>query len=1035
MAIKSPKLIYNNEDSLRATAVTVTSSYSGKLQASNYGANVRTINAFLRTKPINITGNDNDNLIIGGDGNDTLDGGKGNNVLDGGAGNDVFVHSGNGNATITDYIFGEDVIKISGGSISGYSVSGNDIILKVGTSTLKILDGNLDAITIKDAKNKISVYQDGLIYNNANIEKATAVTISSNYDDLFVADDAMISINASNITNAIEIVGNQKNNKIFGGAGNDTLNGGEGNDTLTGGAGADVFFYESGKDVIADYTENEDIIELSAGVEVVSYSASGKDLVLKTDNNGSIKVKNGRNQAVKISTYDSTVIYKDGLLYSGDNISSADSVMITSVFGKEFDGSKINAANIDASTKKTAVQITGNSKNNFIVGSKKNDTIIAGAGENTVVAGKGNDILIGGSGRNIYLYESGDGKDSIQNYSAGRDIISLAGDYEVSYSTAKNGNAVFKIGSGSITVKDGANTAVTIIGANGEASVANHGNFSSMKDISGAATVYVTLPPETVTVYETVTVGGDNVTVTVPGRNETVTVYETVTVGGNTVTVTVPGENVTIYGGGKNVVGTAAAETLRGTAGNDTLTGGAGADVFVYEGGFDIIQDYGTGNDKISVGSNSVSNYGVIGNDGIFFVGDGALKIVGAKDKKISVISGGKETAYDLTATSTDTTDTTITSAETVTLESGFTGTFSLSSYNATAESAAQHIDASAVTSSIDIYGDDRANIIRAGKSGGRIYSGSGNDFIYCGKGNDSVCYYSDDTGNKTVYDFKTGDVVLFDTYGIAQFKNFSLSGNDVIINLTSGYKITLKDAKDQSIRLDDWGVLDITNTFGKVSISNGIATLESGFFGTFKAEWYALNPKDIDASAVRNSIEIHGDDRANIIRAGRNGGNIYAGEGNDTIYCGNGNDVIYYYEYDGQDTIYNYKTGDRIILDTNGKVQFESFALSGNDVIINLTQGGKITLKDAKEQTVYVQDRSYSTYNGTINELLKSTTSSRTAENIWFLEDDNNFVGGDIDSIVEAGESITDLNLNPVEAENIFGKEENPLVINSEQK
>ena len=35
MAVKSPTLIYNNKDSLKATAVTVTSSYGNKLQASN----------------------------------------------------------------------------------------------------------------------------------------------------------------------------------------------------------------------------------------------------------------------------------------------------------------------------------------------------------------------------------------------------------------------------------------------------------------------------------------------------------------------------------------------------------------------------------------------------------------------------------------------------------------------------------------------------------------------------------------------------------------------------------------------------------------------------------------------------------------------------------------------------------------------------------------------------------------------------------------------------------------------------------------
>ena len=874
---KSPTLLYDNDDSLKATAVTVTSAYGNKLQASNYGKNVTKIDASERTKKTNIIGNDKDNSIIGSSAVDTLDGGKGNDTLTGGDGADVFVYAANsGNDVITDYTAGQDSIKISSGSISGYSVSGDDLILNIGTGSLKIQGGSNDAITIKDSKNKISVYQGGVVYNNSKIDKATAMTITSNYDnESLVANSTMITLDASNNTNAIEIIGNKKNNKISGGAGNDVLNGGEGNDTLTGGNGADIFVYESGNDVIEDYTTDEDIIELSAGVEIASYSVSGKDLMIKTNSKGSIKVKNAKTQAVKISDGDNLTIYQNGLIYGGDDISNAESVSITSIYGKEFDTSNLSVTNIDASTKNAAIKITGNAVANNIFGTKKNDTIYGGAGDDTIYGSAGNDILNGGDGADVFIYADGDGKDSIADYGEG-DVISLAGDYDVEYiyKTVKGGggNSTLKIGKGSITIKDSANKSVTLIGANGEASIANNKSFFALADVPSQGgtikeTVYVTLPAETITVG-----GGDTVTVTVPGENETVT-------------VTVPGDTVTFYGIGETVKGTSAAETLYGTAGNDTVTLGGGKDVYIYEGGFDVITDYTEGDDKISIGTESIGSGVVLGSDVLFAVGDGMLKLVGAKDKKVTLISGGKEIEYAAESISSTPV---VPVVRTVTLESSYENYFKLAEYNST---------------------------------------------------------------------------------------------------------------------------LDASET-----VSN------------------------IDASAVLNSITIYGDDNANIIKSGREGSSIFGGEGNDTIYSGNGDDTIYYYEYGGQDTIYNYKTGDKIRLETENKEQFESFSLSGDDVIINLTQGGKITLKDAKDQEIYVFDRSdypwdsYKVYNGTIDELLNSSNSSRVAEDFWFLEDDNNFVGGDIDSITEKKFAITQI--QTTEIENIFAQDNSFTTYNySEQK
>ena len=156
----------------------VTDSDSATITA---GTTTKTIDASARTKAINITGNSKDNTIQGGSGKDviyggagndsllgnagndslsggtgadTLVGGKGNDTLTGGSGRNVFVFGeGDGKDIITDYIAGVDSIKLTSGSITSSSLSGNDVILNTGSSsTIKIKNGRNKKITVIDSE-------------------------------------------------------------------------------------------------------------------------------------------------------------------------------------------------------------------------------------------------------------------------------------------------------------------------------------------------------------------------------------------------------------------------------------------------------------------------------------------------------------------------------------------------------------------------------------------------------------------------------------------------------------------------------------------------------------------------------------------------------------------------------------------------------------------------------------------------------------------------------------------------------------------
>ena len=659
MATTDTGLVYNTSV---LNAVTITSSYGNTLSSSDYPANIVTIDASARTKAINITGNDKNNVIIGGTGNDTINGGAGNDTVRGGDGKDVFIYS-SGNDVITDYTAGSDTLRLADDTISSYGISGNDVTFKVGAGSVKITGAKSEVITAVDANKKTVYFQNGLIYNNSNPDKASALTVTAAYaTNTLTADDygsAVVTVDATVRSKALGIIGNAKNNKIYGTSGNDTINGGLGNDTLTGGDGKDIFVYSTGEgtDVITDYAEGDDTIKLSDGT-VTSYTTSSNDLVLKVGSSsasGSIKISGGKTSAITIiDSKNQSVTYQNGLLYN-NLVSKATVVTVSASAPNTLSADDYGTAvtTIDASARTKVLNVEGNDKNNSILGGTGKDTIYGGKGNDTITGGKGNDSLFGGDGNDIFIYATGDGNDVIGDYTAAQDTIRLTDATVSSYSTTGN-DLVLKIGSGSIKVTGGKENAVTVVDSKNLSLTYQNGLIYN--NVVSKATV-VTVSSSYANTLEVDDYGTSIVTIDASQHSKA----------------------MNIEGNSKNnsILGTSGNDTIGGGSGNDTLTGSGGKNLFVYTAGNDVITDYIAGSDTLQIASGSVSSIGITGSDVTLKVGSGSVKILNAKADEISIVdaSGGVQIyesglVYDVSDTS---------EAEAVTISAGYDGEYNAS--------------------------------------------------------------------------------------------------------------------------------------------------------------------------------------------------------------------------------------------------------------------------------------------------------------------------------------------------------------------
>ena len=306
------------------------------------------------------------NNLIGSNEADDLSGNSAANIIRGGGGDDTITGE-EGEDTLQGG-YGNDMLQGNEGADTIDGGAGTEDIALYGNSSGKGVRVSL----LLQGQGQKQIDFDGTHGFTANDNEAVGDTLTnienlqgSIYDDWLTGDDNDNEIQGGNGNDRLE--GNAGDDALYGGFNDDALYGGEGDDFLEGGLGADILDGGDGEDTA--YYDSYPPPTFRRGVRV-DLSNTGAQQDFETNSFG---------------------------FTANDNEAVGD--VLTNI--ENLDGSSLND------------WLTGNSKNNILRGLAGNDRLEGGADADTLEGGLGADTLVGGADADTYLFNAGDGTDTI----------------------------------------------------------------------------------------------------------------------------------------------------------------------------------------------------------------------------------------------------------------------------------------------------------------------------------------------------------------------------------------------------------------------------------------------------------------------------------------------------------------------------------------------------------------------------------------------------------------------------------------------
>jgi Ca2+-binding RTX toxin-like protein len=455
---------------------------------------------------------------------------------------------------------GNDHITSGGGIDDIYLAKGGDNWVEAGTGKdwvrggvgKDLIEGGADSDILQGGAG------DDRLYAGSQSTVAQAIADGNNQTGTGLQGDLL----TGNAGDDIEM-GSNANDALFGGAGNDLLIGGAGDDFVTGDVDGlpatrawEVTFPSLGSYTLIGITTEAETRAVS-GNDVI-YLGNGKDL--------------GR------GGFGNDVIYgeagDDTLAGGGDN---------DALFG---------GAGKDLIAGDYVNDLLANQADDYLDGGADDDTLYGVGGSDILIGGTGNDTLYGGEGQDIYIFNKGDGTDTVIDNKADNNIIRFGEGVLSSDITLRLGSLMLDIGNGD---------AIHIENFNRN-DVYNSSVVSSFEFADGTA----------LNTAELLARGFD-----LDGTAQDDEMW---------------GTNIT-----DRMRGFAGKDAMIGAGGDDSLQGGAGDDILfgddvtTYNSSFSIAADThgkdsldgGDGNDQLVGGGNDDTLMGGAGNDKLYGDGDG----------------------------------------------------------------------------------------------------------------------------------------------------------------------------------------------------------------------------------------------------------------------------------------------------------------------------------------------------------------------------------------------------------------------------
>ncbi len=347
--------------------------------------------------------------LLGNGGNDTLVGGTGNDVLQGGAGDDLYrFDAGFGSDTLTDST-GTTTVEFGAGILSG------DIEFEEVSGDLVVTTSGIPAGGTATVADTLTVENWNALTTNFFMVDGEPVSVA--LSDLGTASGETLTGTAGmdrlvGLDGADTLIGGDSTDILVGGAGDDTLIGGS--DTVTSGSGVDIYQYEIGDGF-------DDIFDAGgAGRVVFGDGIAQDDLAFEreaVDSGGTLNIT------------EHLIVEVKGVQALRINNWFA-SVRENRVSFRLSDGAPVHMTILHQGSA-NGETIIGDSFTDHIIGGAGDDTLLAGAGDDTIDGGDGEDViegtgrsdtliggagadyLNGGRGNDLYLYESGDGADTV----------------------------------------------------------------------------------------------------------------------------------------------------------------------------------------------------------------------------------------------------------------------------------------------------------------------------------------------------------------------------------------------------------------------------------------------------------------------------------------------------------------------------------------------------------------------------------------------------------------------------------------------